>query len=83
MVLGNHLTYKFTSRRGGVQESRAMQNYCALKPSEQSVVLGFLSQDCRVKGMVLPIVSCPLSHRPPTTMDFPSGEQNRQLPNYF
>lgn len=54
-----------------------------LQPAEQSVVLGFLSQDCRVKGIVLPIVRCPLSHRPPTTMDFPSGEQNRQLPNYF
>lgn len=53
------------------------------KPAEQSVVLGFLSQGCRVKGIVLPIVRCPLSHRPPTTMDFPSGEQNRQLPNYF
>lgn len=37
----------------------------------------------KVKGIVLPIARCPIQHRPPTSTDFPSGEQNRHLPNYF
>lgn len=50
---------------------------------QQSITFPFCPRTLKVKGILLPIVRCPIQHRPPTSTDFPSGEQNRHLPNYF
>lgn len=67
------------------QPSYAKGLICIQKGSffQQSITFPFCPGNLKVKGTVLPNARCPIQYRPPTTTDFPSGEQNRHLPNYF